>query len=172
MSGATFSTTLLLCVAAFTSTALAQLASTAQVAVGTPVRIETRSGQHQEALFVSPTDSSLNLRSDCRDECARPLIVPWRELAHVEVRIQHEPSVGRVVGYSLFGAASGFLAGIAVAGLVGTATDCGWDNGSCPALAALFAIPVEVAVGTGIGLVVGLRHHSTTWETVWPQGRQ
>jgi hypothetical protein len=148
----------------------AQLAASAHVAVGAPLRIVRSTGLSEDALYVGQSATSLQTRYDCGAGCDRVFATSWSELSLVEVRVQHGHSAQRAILGGLIGGAGAWalLVGTAEVLLRSGAANCQWDHGSCPGLAMAVALPAIVITGTAVGATVGWRHQSESWERAWP----
>jgi hypothetical protein len=148
----------------------AQLATSAHLAVGVPLRIVRRSGQAENALYIGQSAAQLQMRYNCGAGCDRVFATAWSDLSLVEVRVQNGHSPQRAIVGGLIGGAATWavLVGVAEVLTRSGGTNCAWDQGSCGGMAMAVALPALVITGTTIGATIGWRHQRESWERVWP----
>jgi hypothetical protein len=140
-----------------------QLVADTLLVPGTQVRLQLHDGSRREVTFERQSSEWLLVRDPC-PRCDSLIAIPWRSVGEIGVRADRPPTLARVLGGAVLGAAISYAA---LATAVRLAGPCDWDRGGCPALAAVIAGPYVVSAGAVTGIVVAVRHRPRPWIAVW-----
>jgi len=139
----------------------AQFAATAQIAVGTRVRVRTRAGEQSTWQFVRASPDSVTLRRHVHHgELLRS--IAWSDAERVDTVAIGPASGGRM----LAGAAGGGLLAVIVAWL-GAGLVCHPDFEHCPRYVSLGSLQAIVVTDIFAGATAGFYERDRHWSTAW-----
>lgn len=144
-------------------TAFGQIAASAPVAVGTPLRVTRIDGSRQAARFERQSAGGLQLRIPCESGCERLSTTAWSDLREVDALVRGPGSTKHAILGGLIGGAVTYVVMYAVA----PNSSCSWDAGSCPVVGVAELTPGIVSGGTLLGALFGWSTSRDRWETVW-----
>ena len=145
--------------------AQSQIAASALVAVGTPLRLTLVNGAQQVGRFERQTAAELQLRVACDSGRERLVRAAWRELRQVDAQVRGPVSPMRVAAGGLIGGVGTYL----VLRGVATVSPCRRDV-TCPDIAFEDQASKLVLGGSILGALVGRVSSRPRWETVWLAG--